>query len=134
MSQHSHQALPCQPFLFAQGAAQVGDDDQAMRFAVLTERTAAHSPSPGFSCRRAVEGPLQGPRRFALQTVIEAQLIGAPPEQLFRRAREQPLTGAVDQTQFPFVRSPSNPAATASSAPANKPATRSSTGSGLVLS
>src|SRR5947209_6139809 len=46
MSEHAHESLPSCSFLFAQGAAEIGEHKQLMRAALLAEHAAAHVPTP----------------------------------------------------------------------------------------
>ena len=62
----------------------------------LAEGAAPDFPAPDASWKRGVDDP----RRFALETVFEPELLSTPSEHAFRRLREQPCARPVHERQF----------------------------------
>src|SRR6266849_10694058 len=66
-----------------------------MRQSPLAKAAAAQLPAS----RASREADLQSARRFAVQAISQAQLAGGTPEDLFRRTRQQPLSGGIREPQ-----------------------------------
>ena len=106
MAEDPDEALPGLPLLLAQGAADVGEDEQAVGEPSLSEGAA-----PGLEAARpARQGEVEHARLARRvrglrrpQRLPEAQLLGAPAEELLGRPVEQPLPRAVHQAQAPLV-------------------------------
>jgi hypothetical protein len=89
------QPLPRLAFLVAQRAADVGEHQELMGPAALPERRAPHFPA----ARRAGKRDILDPGRLAREAGPQTELVGGAAEQLLGRLRQQPLAGAIDQTQ-----------------------------------
>src|SRR5262249_25597535 len=75
------QSLPRLALFFAEWLAQMGEDEQFMRPAALAERAAADLPAAD----AAGKGRVDDARRLAGEAVLQAELVGAPPEHSLRR-------------------------------------------------
>src|SRR5208337_2240580 len=84
--------------LFAQGAAEVRKHQQLVGKAALAEAAAAQAPS---RCPRHPAGKdfLNGPRRFTLEAIREAQLSGRAAQKLLTGVAKESLTSTIHQAQ-----------------------------------
>ena len=83
MADDANQALEGLPFFLAQRLAQIRQHQQLVRTSALPELAAADLPASDAARKRGVDDP----RRLALETLVEADLVGAPAEQALRRLR-----------------------------------------------
>src|SRR5436190_9472801 len=95
MADDAHQPLPGVPFFFAQGAAQVRQDEQFVWQASFAERTSSYAPSPGTAGKRECQWSVF----VSVETNFESQIARSPAEQLVHWLPEQIFSGTVDQPQ-----------------------------------
>src|SRR5262249_54044835 len=93
VTQYAHEPLPCLQFLFAQRLADVGEHQQRVRAAILTEGSAPDLPPSGSSG----ECDIHSSRRCALERIVEPHLFRRSTEQTLGGLREESLARAIYQ-------------------------------------
>jgi hypothetical protein len=63
VTEHADEALPGEQFLFAERAAEVGDDDEVVRAAAFAKLAAAHAPAAGAAGEGVAAGRAGSPAR-----------------------------------------------------------------------
>ncbi len=81
VAEDAHQPLPGLAFLFAQRAADVGEHEELVGEAALSEARAPDFPAAG----AAGEGEFRHAGRGAVEARVEPELLGRAAEQAFRR-------------------------------------------------
>ena len=97
MPDDADQALERLPLLFAERLTEIREHQQLVRPAALSKQAASDLPSAHASGKRRVDDA----GRFAIEAVLETELLCAAPEQTFRRLRQEPGARAVDEGQLP---------------------------------
>src|SRR5690606_31197895 len=93
VTENAYQALPGQSLFLAQGAGEVGDDQQFMRQATFTKLVAAHFETPA----GPAESALQHLHRIAGQHVAQSQRACLDAEAILALAAQQAQAGGVHQ-------------------------------------
>ena len=95
VSEDPNQSLPRLALFFAQGPAQIRQDQELMRHPALPEGTAAHTPAacPTGEGNRKVSGG------FAFEAIRQSQFCRRPPQNALAGLTQQPLTRAIHQPQ-----------------------------------
>ena len=96
MAEHAHEALPGLELFFAEGLAEVGDDDEGVRQSAFAKGGTAHAPAAG-----GVAGQTGGEqaRGLAFEQFAEAEIGGGFAKEAFGRLFEQALRGAVGEAE-----------------------------------
>jgi hypothetical protein len=95
VAKDSNQALPDLPFLFAQGAREIGKHQKLMRQPVEPEAGSPQLPATIASC----ESYFQQPRFLGFQAIVEPQLDGVASDEAGGWASQQPFAGTIDQPE-----------------------------------
>jgi hypothetical protein len=96
VAEHADEALPGEEFLFAERAAEVGDDDEVMRAAAFAKLAAAHTPAAGAAGERDVEQA----RGFAGEAIGEPEVGGRAAEDALGGLVEEELRGVVGEAEL----------------------------------
>src|SRR5206468_8842949 len=95
VAEDADEALPGLAFLFAQGAAHVGEHEELQGQSSLAKSAAPRLPPSG----AAGQGKVEDARRARVEALRETQLRGQAAQQLLLRPSEQALARAVGQPE-----------------------------------
>ncbi len=95
MAEDADQTLPSLAFFFTQGATEIGQNEERVRFATLAKYRSAKSPA----ARASRESFLKSAGGFALQAFEQAQFGSALADEAFGILGHEPFAGAIDQPQ-----------------------------------
>jgi len=96
VTEDADEALPGLALFFAEGAAQVRDDEKLVRQAAFAKAAAMNFPATGFSG----ESDLGNARRFATEAIGEAEFVGGAAEQFIHGDIEKTFAGTIDEAEL----------------------------------
>jgi hypothetical protein len=95
VSDDAHESLPGEPFLFAEGAAEIGKHDEGMGTPALTKGGSADPET----AHRTGKGHGQGAGIITIEAGGEAEISGGAVEKLFGRPTEEGFAGSVGKAE-----------------------------------